>query len=148
MRRLKQDWNEHGWKRNPTYDYDWNTGNRILVERTTICECFDLTSREAYRFKDSPNKNSFRRRDWNLYRDGRSCNRPAQERRADPIRESFGSRKRRRNIVRRKKLCCHCGYLLAILEVKDGIGYFPYGRRRECPDHRRRSSVSGDIFSP
>jgi len=139
MRRLKQDWNEHGWKRNPTYDYDFSGGNVVcvLAERTTLCDCFDLTHREAYRFKDTPNRNSFRRKDWDLYRNGRASHLPIQELRASqPEVASFGSRKRRRSAVHRKKLCCICGYLLRIVEVTRDDRY--KFERGSCPDCKRR----------
>jgi hypothetical protein len=152
MRRLKQDWNEHGWKRDPTYDYDL-VGKRViqyLSDRTTLCACFDLEDREAYRFKNTPNTNSFRRKDLDKYRDGRACRVPIQELRAAPVdREFFGRRKRRRHGTYRAKVQCFCGYLLDIVEVTYGNG-FGYTRARgsRCPGCRRAQALSGELYAP
>lgn len=52
IRRLKQDWAEHGWRRDPVGPYyrslnpDW--------DGTSLCECFYSEKAQA-RFKDTPN---------------------------------------------------------------------------------------------
>jgi hypothetical protein len=150
MRRLRKDWNSHGWKQDPTYDYDWSGGKVtcVLAERTTLCDCFDLTHREALRFKDTPNTSSFRRRDFDKYRNGRATSVPIQERRAVPDdRERHGSRKRRRGVVGRAKLSCSCGYLLEVMDVVSGV-HVSRRKYNACPDCRRRSAVAGELYRP
>ena len=55
FRRLRSDWNDHwgGWS--PVYDF--KDGAVCYVspgDPTQLCECFDLTSKQAIRFKDTP----------------------------------------------------------------------------------------------
>jgi hypothetical protein len=51
MRRVRSDWNDHGWKRNPVR---WNLG--YYLDGTTLCNCFFLDSKEAVRFKETPHR--------------------------------------------------------------------------------------------
>lgn len=110
MRRLRGDWNDHGWKRNPIPGY-------YLHQRdgTTLCNCFFLDHKEAYRFKDTPNPGSFRRKDFSRYREFGD---PIQERRLVEVRERpFPSwkypRNRREYAVRQS--CTRCGVMISLV---------------------------------
>jgi hypothetical protein len=107
MRRLRGDWNDHGWKRNPIRSY-------FLGQRdgTTLCNCFFLDHKEAYRFKDTPNESSFFRKDFQMYREFGD---PIQERRVTdaPERVSHSGgypRNRREHLVNQS--CRVCGVLI------------------------------------
>ena len=155
MRRLRQDWNEHGWKRDPVYDYE-PTGDGVcrifLSERTTLCECFDLGNKQALRFKDTPNTHSFRRKDWDKYRDSRGERVPIQERRAsEVVREYLAPRKRRR-VVFKKKVMCRCGYVLGFKLVEVGVRNRLQRTIREisripkCPNCDRNQKMSHEFY--
>lgn len=48
MRRLRSDWADHGWRRDPR---PYGTRN---IDGTSLCDCFFLDSKQALRFKDTP----------------------------------------------------------------------------------------------
>jgi hypothetical protein len=109
MRRLRGDWNDHGWKRNPPPWYDGSSWRR---DGTTLCNCFFLDHREAYRFKNTPNGDSFFRKDFGKYREFGD---PIQERRLEDVPERVAHsgnypRNRRAHIVNQS--CRVCGVLI------------------------------------
>lgn len=56
MRRLRADWNDHGWRRDPVPMYEWKDGKSCIVGwKDSLCGCFDLRNKQALRFKDTPN---------------------------------------------------------------------------------------------
>lgn len=136
FRRLRVDWNEHGWKRNPRYDYDWSGKEvcRVLSDKTSLCECFDLTNREATRFKDTPNGSSFMRRDNDKYRDKRSSHVPIQEKRITHVeREYFAKPKKYRKPPKFKvyRLACRrCGRHMETVTFPPKVSIYEYRKEK------------------
>lgn len=119
MRRLRRDWNEHGWnwtiRRWPIRGLT-KEGQESEWSETTLCHCF-YDPKEMARFKDTPNRWSFPRRDHTKYRTGRADDRPIQERRRDEPDERMlflKSRRSRREGAKRvfRLQCRRCGYLM------------------------------------
>lgn len=148
MRRLKIDWNDHGWKRDPIIHYEFPNGTAwvngeppeavayVDPDRTTLCECFDLKAPEAMRFKDTPNRWSFPRGDWDKYRNGRGGHIPVQEKRAAPEDEEGAWRKTEGgNNIRKypRRVQCLCGYFLGWAGHESG--------RERCKDCERRQKA-------
>lgn len=135
MRRLKSDWAEHGWRRDPI-------GPNFLGQRdgTTLCNCFFLDDPAAYRFKDTPNNcNCWTCR--NPRHLGKSEALTIQEKRAfaDEDDRSNGRRKRRKGYHPLRHLCDRCGFLLRIVYVRNHTR--PPLRRlygNNCPGCRAR----------
>jgi len=104
MRRLRGDWNSHGWKRDPIGPY--LSGQR---DGTRLCNCFFLDHKEALRFKNTPNRDSFSRKDRSKYREFGD---PFQERRLDPPSRSphhSGGYPRNRRVHFVNQSCGTCG---------------------------------------
>lgn len=136
MRRLRSDWNDHGWRRDPIGPH------RIgQIDGTSLCNCFFPWSREAVRFKDTPT-GRFRKRnerdDWiAAYK---------EERRLHVERERHGARKGADDARRRwRVVCMSCGYLLGfvwaspserIRRTKQRFGGF-YARCANCEKRSR-----------
>lgn len=146
MRRLKVDWNEHGWRWSPRPQFGWvGTEWKILGWKSDLCKCFELTSRQATRFKDTPN--------------GCNCMGCANPRRAYAGRssseltfteqrvflddtEDWSKRKRRPGIRLTKVLCRTCGRQIGKVWVKNGQSVFmkvrELGWDRLCTSCRKR----------
>lgn len=105
-RRLRSDWNDHGWRRDPPGRY----GTRN-IDGTSLCDCFFPWSEQAVRFKDTPT-GRFRKRD---ERDDERF-RYLDERRLHVDRESHGTPKPPSAERRRWKVSCFgCGFLLGFV---------------------------------
>lgn len=106
MRRLRSDWNDHGWRRDPPGRF----GTRN-IDGTSLCDCFFPWSDQAVRFKDTPT-GRFRKRNESddaflEYR---------EERRLPVERERHGAKKPRDNRRRRWRIICFsCGFLMGFL---------------------------------
>lgn len=146
MRRLKRDWNEHGWQWDPRPNYEWvGPDLKIVGWRSNLCECFDLANREATRFKDTPN--------------GCNCQSCANPRRANDGRtssaltlaerraflddsEDWSKRKRRKGMRLAKVNCRDCGRQIGKLWVKNGQSVFQKVREvgwdKRCASCRKR----------
>ncbi len=123
MRRLKEDWAEHGRQSSiyPVYDYSKGVENRTIIGwRDSLCRCFDLRNKQALRFKDTPSGNH-RQRVCNGT-DGDRINEYKDEQRLEVERESYGTNKRLRKRLRLRKpvvekVRCRCGYFLGRIMV-------------------------------
>lgn len=148
MRRLRKDWNMHGWKQDPRYDHEVVNGCVVayLSERTSLCSCFDLTSKNALRFKDTPNTRSFDRADWGKYRNGRGEGIPIQERRQLPVSREYFARRKRLGGIFKDRIRCRCGYFLHFRLRKMGtqnrLSEWRLSLREQlklhCPDCKRK----------
>lgn len=108
MRRLRSDWNDHGWKRDPRYSWRVVDGvSTCQVVGTTLCECFDLRHMQALRFKDTPTGGHSKRRC--------GCSEPPLEYKEERIleaRDDWHKRHRREGTWIKKWLCSRCGFLM------------------------------------
>jgi hypothetical protein len=139
FRRLRTDWNDHweGWR--PVYDFvDGKTRFIGPGDATQLCDCFDLTSKQAIRFKDTPRPCSCLGCGGNPRRllDGRKSSDegalPLVERALNiGEREHWSKRKRREGRHPHRVICRRCGYLIKIASIKNGTGYRSEGLR--CP---------------
>lgn len=119
MRRLRSDWNDHGWKRDPRYSWRIENGVQTCeVVGTTLCDCFNLLHPQALRFKDTPTGRHSKRKC--------GCSEPPleykEERKLEVRRESYQRRKRREGERIDKVICSRCGFLLYSCPVKFGVG--------------------------
>lgn len=154
MRRLRGDWNMHGWKQDPIPMYSWETGKMEFCGwRNSLCGCFDLTNKQALRFKDTPNERSFDRKDWDKYRNGRGERIPIQERRAVPVEREYWSKRKRNGGVFWDRVRCGCGYFLFFKRRYMGRqnrlseSSWPMARLKlHCPDCTRRFDESKNII--
>jgi hypothetical protein len=147
MRRLKADWATHGRQYNIYPIYEWVNGKQagLIGWRNTLCGCFDLTSREAYRFKDTPHRMCYAY-ECNQRKANHGRERlPIQERRAvaramgDDMRAALGTRRREpeRLILIRKT--CFCGYLFSKEWLPAGVIRWSDRRgSKRCPDCQRK----------
>jgi len=106
MRRLKRDWNDHGWARG--------------LDGKELCDCFDLTSKAAIRFKDTPKPVNCRccsnQRRW-----GKGDERlTIEERRVFQPDESWHKKHRRDGTHPVKVICSRCGFHLKTVMVPNG----------------------------
>lgn len=126
MRRLKRDWNEHGWNWGPRwYTRSWTQTTDAACSfwaQTDLCECFYDPKAQA-RFKDTPKTCSC----W-------SCGNPRRAfagknssalTRAEKIafmddREDWKKPKRREGVRMVKYQCSRCGFLLGSGPLKFG----------------------------
>ncbi len=144
MRRLRSDWNEHweGWR--PKYEYDENGVCSFSPgDPTQLCECFNLTSMQAIRFKDTPKMCSRHVGCGNPRRVSKGRNKEAltlQERVADIGESENWSKRKRRKGIRRVRVKCRCGYFLGFKEVPFGKPYWGgYGRYATyCEDCKKK----------
>ena len=126
MRRLKVDWNDHGWKRDPRPIYDWSKDGKLCVIGwgDSLCGCFDLRNKQALRFKDTPNGCNCRDCDnpRHVY-DGKNLSALTfAERRAFlDDREDWSKRKRREGAKLTKVSCYDCGRQIGKVWLKTGI---------------------------
>jgi len=146
MRRLKGDQATHSGPWSPKYSYE--DGSCKLVsfgDRTSLCACFDLTSRQATRFKDTPNGCNCQscanpRRSY----DGRSSSALtfAEQRAFLDDREDWSRRKRREGIRFCKVNCIGCGRQIGKVWVKTGQSLYgkvrSMGWDRRCTSCRKR----------
>ena len=125
MRRLKADQATHVGPWSPKYSWDKN-GVCTLVsygDRTSLCECFDLTSRQATRFKDTPNGcNCWSCANPRRTFDGRSKESLTFQERKVFLgdREDWGKRKRRNGWRMVNIPCVRCGRTTCRVAVKYG----------------------------
>jgi hypothetical protein len=144
MTRLRSDWNDHGWRRDPVYGYRLIDGKvlRTGIIGTTLCTCFyDPSFKAMARFKDTPTMNMRRDRRFELGpKDGARGGMTIQEVRAlDVPREDFHVRRRRRDGIRRIKVQCVCGFVLRIVDVPFGEAAWQHRRPPgRCESCRRR----------
>jgi len=132
MRRLQDDWWNHGSRLNPrgVYRHMRETGVCVIKrgENWTDkyhCECFQFNLQGSYRFKDTPTGNQseaeYRRKDgYHLQREWEERNAKDDEYVRQP-----GPRKRRHREGTHpyRVLCFGCGFLLGIAQVKNGDFY-------------------------
>lgn len=151
MRRLRRDWNEHGWQRNPIGP--WRT---FQVDGTSLCNCFFLDHPQAYRFKNTPADCACSQcQNPRRFYAGKRANEltVAERREAQGDRTWFGRRKRRRTVLL-KKLRCTCGYVLGVCPVVVGEQNRLYRHlddswmrtRGQCPDCDRRQKSAGEFY--
>ena len=127
MRRLKVDWAEHGRQYNirPVFEYKNNVRGDVIGWTTDLCRCFELTNREAVRFKDTPtgheSRAAFRKMDG--YYDQREWEvRNAVD--DEPVRGAHKSRRVRREGFHPVKVCCgRCGFYIKTEMIKNGSYY-------------------------
>jgi hypothetical protein len=123
MRRLKADWATHGRQYNiyPIREYkDGKPTGKIEGWRNTLCPCFDLKNKQAYRFKDTPTTNFAKRKELAWERKPR-----ARDRRRIPVeREIHGkARKGGSGDLKQRSVkvqCGVCGYLLEVVRLPGG----------------------------
>ncbi len=128
MKRLRSDWNDHGWRRDPVR-YASNH-----IDGTSLCDCFFPWSAQAVRFKDTPTGRFRKRDEWDD-----SLTRYRVERLLPVERERFGVRKRRRGF-RFVKEKCMCGFVLGIVKVPFGQSSWAVQRpRTQCESCERRT---------
>lgn len=128
MRRLKTDWNEHGWRRDPQPIRDWVGGEwKIVGWKDSLCGCFDLKNPQALRFKDTPNNCNC----W-------QCANPRQlnkgklkseltrqeliQNQIDSGREYFNRRNKRTSPMPFKVRCTTCGFYFMTIPRRIGYG--------------------------
>lgn len=143
FRRLRSDWNDH-WEGWPP-KYEWKDGVMCMIgpgDPTQLCDCFDLTSKQALRFKDTPRPCSCLGCGGNPRRilAGRNTSDegalPLVERALNlGDREFWSKRKRRKGYHPYRVQCRRCGHLLKIVLVENG----KYFRRADrdglrCPN--------------
>lgn len=119
MRRVRSDWNDHGWRRDPL-----RYVSSYHIDGTTLCNCFFLDSKEAVRFKDTPHQRCDVECDPRRSFHGKESL-PIQERRAmlseNDERCSYSNRKRRKGMLRDLRVICRlCGFLLRIEKIEVG----------------------------
>jgi hypothetical protein len=123
MRRLRVDWATHGWQYNLVPQYDWGGPDpkKILGWRSTLCACFELTNREATRFKDTPTGNE----SLAAYRksDGYHLKEVWESRKLEVERPHFGKPKKYRlrdaGMRTFRVQCSACGFLIARARMKN-----------------------------
>jgi hypothetical protein len=142
FRRLRVDWNDHGWKRDPRPIYDTRNGKFCVVGwGDTLCGCFDLKDKQALRFKDTPNGCNCRQCDNPRHQyDGKNLEALTfAERRAFlDDREDWSKRKRREGQHLFRVLCRDCGRHIGTIWVKNGAS--AYARVRALGWDRRCTS--------
>ena len=124
MRRLRLDWNQHGWKRDPLRSA---FSQSYFLDGTSLCNCFFLESREAWRFKDTPHGvcNGYECDLRHFSHGGEHL--PIQERRAmipesdEYVGGARAPRRRRGGTHQFKVQCMSCGYLLKNITVQNGL---------------------------
>jgi hypothetical protein len=121
MSRLKNDWATHGrqYSVHPIYEYVDGKPVKIVGWRDTLCKCFDLKNKQAYRFKDTPTLDHSQRKDnsWDPHP------RYARDERRLPVEREYhggGGNKPPPPSRRVRVSCRRCGYLLGMVDVKRG----------------------------
>lgn len=123
MSRLKADWATHGRQYSiyPVYDWGGPDPKKIVGWRDTLCGCFNLKNKEALRFKDTPTGNESRSA--SKKKDGYHDERTWEGRHLEVERAEFGKprkyRLRDRQYRRWKIQCWNCGYLIAVVRLKN-----------------------------
>lgn len=123
MRRLKTDWNEHGWRRDPQPIREWVGGEwKIVAWKDSLCGCFDLKNPQALRFKDTPNGcNCWQCANPRKTFDGKSksalTRQELVQNAIDSGREYFNRKKKatRGAIFQYKLRCVTCGFFLGMV---------------------------------
>lgn len=141
FRRLRSDWNDH-WEGWPP-KYEWKDGQMCMIGPggpTQLCDCFDLTSKTAIRFKDNPQVCSGpccgNPRKWHK---GRLKSREGELTLAELAinigdREFWSKRKYRDGVHPCRLRCPKCGYLLKIVFVANGTHHSRMDRHGlKCP---------------
>jgi hypothetical protein len=134
MRRLRSDWNDHGWKRDPVYRREMVDGKLVTCEAigTTLCDCFNLRHMQALRFKDTPTGGHSKRRC--------GCSEPPleyKEERKLEARDDWHKRKRREGERRVRRFCGRCGVLLGWYTARFGEGVSWTVRSGNCESCER-----------
>lgn len=107
MRRLRSDWADHGRQSVPIYRREL-VGDKLITREiigSTLCACFDLTSMQALRFKDTPTGDHSKRQC--------GCSEPPLEYKVErkmEARDDWHKRKRREGTLIKKSLCSRCGF--------------------------------------
>jgi hypothetical protein len=154
MRRLRNDQYDHRGPWSPVLD--WKDGVCTITpgDRTQLCDCFNLRSRQALRFKDTPNGCAC----WSCanprrtYRGKSKMALTFQEQRENiGDRESFNRKKpnRVRLVLIRER--CLCGFLFGTkLRPSGGVSWGDRhgSSRRRCPDCTERLGPMKDISMP
>jgi hypothetical protein len=121
MRRLRSDWADHGRQSVPVYRREL-VGDKLVaceIIGSTLCECFDLTSKQALRFKDTPTGSHSKR--------ACGCSEPLTDYKDAvklPVeREDWRRKPKHRDGTRLVKLSCmKCGIMLCKKWVAFGDG--------------------------
>jgi hypothetical protein len=127
MRRLKGDWATHGRQYNirPIFEWKGNVRGEVIGWSTDLCRCFDLTNREALRFKDTPTGHksnaAFRKQDgYHELREFESRNVESDE----PVRGSHKSKRVHQKGTHPVKICCgRCGFYIKTEVIENGSFY-------------------------
>lgn len=146
MRRLRSDWNDHGWRRDPVPKYDWRDGRLCLIGWSdSLCGCFDLKDMQALRFKDTPNGCNCRGCDnpRHVYDGKMKESLTLHERRAFlDDREDWRKRKRREGSRIVSVSCMRCGRSIGRVRLKYGKRLYEklkeMGWDRRCTSCRKR----------
>jgi hypothetical protein len=117
MRRLRSDWADHGRQSVPIYRREL-VGDKLITREiigSTLCACFDLKSKQALRFKDTPTGNHSKRKcgclePYTEYKDERKME----------ARDNWGKRKRQDGTRIAKFQCSRCGFLISRGAVEFG----------------------------
>lgn len=123
MTRLKKDWNEHGWG--------------TLPNGKPVCDCFILTHRQAWRFKDTPTLNVTKSLENSKPREMPSY---AKDIRKLPVeRERYGGVRKYKTrdvgLRRWKMQCLMCGFLIKRVVLKNDYRTF-YDYRKKLAGGR------------
>lgn len=117
MRRLRSDWADHGRQSVPIYRREL-VGDKLITREiigSTLCACFDLTSKQALRFKDTPTGNHSKRQC--------GCSEPYTEykdaRKMEAL-DDWRKREHREGVRLVKIACMKCGVFLCKKWVEFG----------------------------
>ncbi len=130
MSRLKVDWATHGRQYNliPMFEYvDHERTGKVLGWRSTLCKCFELTNREATRFKDTPTGHCSQAQDRKA--DGWHVKELWESRWLEVDRPHFGKPKKYRiaktQYKKWKALCQTCGVVVGRVRLRsdDNSGF-------------------------
>lgn len=155
LRRVKNDWNTHGWNWNPRPYYHMKSGLTkqgacSIWSETDLCECFYDPGMAGWaRFKDTPH------RVCSPYEcDPRRASKgaeakPIQELRAEEAQEDWHIRKPNPDQVTSVRQRCLCGFLFGFIrvKVKDRRRWSMRNRdNRRCDDCKRRFGHSQELW--
>ncbi len=129
MRRLQDDWWEHGTRINPRGVYrNWKENNGacsirrnsrgFLAAEGFNCPCFDFKDNGSYKFKDHPTGNKSRRAEYMSWERDKMKKRDLK--RLPVEREKFGKPKKYRKVqnwATHRISCWKCGVLLEIVTL-------------------------------
>lgn len=157
MRRLQDDWWNHGTRHNPIGLYlHMKEAGVCTIQRGAgwgdrfYCPCFEFGNSGNYRFKNTPTGNeseaAYRKSDgWHDHREWETRNVQSDEMR--------GTRlcRRKREGTHPYRVCCRsCGFLIQIVQIENGSGYRGAwsARCERCAKKEKRITRVEDIKMP